>query len=265
LPQGTYNVTVQATDAAGNVGTDATTNELTRVDGDPEVLFIQALTSPLVTNVDEVVYEVTFNLPMVNITVDDFELQTGISGASITSITEVTSTVFDIAINTGTTEGTIALEVLPNETMLDILGRPLPIGAVSTEVYEIKQFRFTQNLNGLIPIAAGSDLNLNVATTGYIGDPNYTWYRKLDGTKIVGFDPIPGEFLSSLIISPFTVGDLGQYYVTAEDTTTGVLIESNTTQLIEAAGVPVAGMGGMALLTALSALAGAAAIRRRKK
>jgi hypothetical protein len=58
---------------------------------------------------------------------------------------------------------------------------------------------------------------------------------------------------------------LGQYYVAAEDTVTGVVIESNTSQLIEAAGVPVAGMGGMALLTALSALAGATAIRRRKK
>lgn len=265
LPQGTYNVSVQATDAAGNVGTDNTTNELTRIDGDPEVLFIQAITSPLVTNVDEVVYEITFNLPMTDVSVDDFALQTGISGASITSITEVTSTVFQVAINTGTTEGTIGLEVLANETMRDVIGRPLPVGSVSTELYDIRQFRFTQNLNGLVPIAEGGELNLSVQTTGYIGDPLYTWYRKLDGTKIAGFDPIPGEILNSLVISPFTVADLGQYYVSAEDTVTAVVIESNTTQLIEAAGVPVAGMGGMALLTALSALAGAAAIRRRKK
>jgi hypothetical protein len=164
---------------------------LTVIDGDPEVLFIQALTSPLTTNVDEVVYEVTFNLPMSGITTDDFELLTGISDAAITSITEVTTTVFDIAISTGTSEGTLALEVLPNQTMVDVLGRPLPVGQVSTEVYNIRQFRFTQNLGGLRPIAPGDDLTLNVATAGYIGDPNYTWYRKLDGTKIAGFDPIP--------------------------------------------------------------------------
>jgi hypothetical protein len=265
LNQGVYNVTVVATDAAGNVGTDATTNELTRIDGDPEVLFIQALTSPLVTNVDEVLYEVTFNLPMSNVTVDDFALQTTIPSASITAVTEITSNVFEVTIDTGTTAGTIALEVLPNETMVDIIGRPLPVGQVSTEVYDIRQFVFTQNLSGLNAAVDNENLTLEVETAGYVGDPIYTWYRNLDGAKGAGFNVVPGEIENSLEFTPFiTLNDLGQYYVTAEDTTTSVIITSNTTQLVPAAGLPLAGVGGMALLTALSALGGAMALRRKK-
>jgi hypothetical protein len=264
LNQGVYNVTVIATDAAGNTATDLTTNELTRIDGDPEVLFIQALTSPLITNVDEVVYEVTFNLPMNDVTVDNFALQTNINSASITAITEITSNVFQVTIDTGTTAGTIALEVLANQSMTDIIGRPLPVGQVSTEVYEIRQFVFTRNLNGLTSAVDNENLTLEVETAGSVGDPIYTWYRNLDSAPGAGFNVVPGEIESTLEFTPFTLADLGQYYVTAEDTTTSVVITSNTTQLVPAAGLPLAGVGGMALLTALSALGGAMALRRRK-
>jgi hypothetical protein len=262
LPQGFYTVTVVATDAAQNQVTRTAT--LQRIDGDPEVLLIQAITSPLVTNVDTVEYEVTFNLDMNNVGPADFRLVTTIPSATIQSITPVSGSVYRIAIDTGSTDGTIALEVRDNQTAEDILGRKLPQGLTSTDVYTITQFRFTQNLSSQNIMTIDEFESLDVAVTGEIGLPFFTWYRNLDADKGAGFTPIPGENDSSLLFAPFTVADLGQYYVTAEDTTTGVLITSNTTQIIESAGVPVGGLGGVALLTALSSLGGVLALRRRK-
>ncbi|MBI1319773.1 MAG: hypothetical protein GC168_12610 [Candidatus Hydrogenedens sp.] len=264
LPQGIYNITVVATDAAGNVGTDNTTNELIRIDADPEVTGITPLTFPLTTNAPFVSFEVTFNLSMKDVTVTDFALDTDIPDAFVSAVNQVTASIYEVVISTGSSEGTIGLDVLPNKTMSDIIDRKLTTGASSADVYTITPFRFVKDLGSRALWDVDEPNQLSVEVAGNVGVPVYTWYfEQAAGTKAFGV--ISGATTNTLDFTPFVSEDAGLYYVTVLDPFSGALLTSRTIEIAESAGVPVGGALGLAALSLATALGGAASLRRRNK
>ena len=124
VPPTGYTASVTATDTVGNT---------TTVTGD----FTVDITSP--TTVDAVLisgvspthaaladFQVFFSADVSPVVPADFALATtgGISGASVTSVT-VNANIATVTVNTGSGDGTIRLDVVDQDTILDIYSRPL--------------------------------------------------------------------------------------------------------------------------------------------
>jgi hypothetical protein len=104
-------------------------------DPPPRVLSsLRADTDP--TNAASVNFVVTFSAAVTGVDVlppfDDFGLATspGITGASITSVSPVSETSYIVSVNTGSGNGTIRLDVIDNDSIIDSAGQPL--GGVGT-------------------------------------------------------------------------------------------------------------------------------------
>ncbi|HIJ64746.1 MAG TPA: hypothetical protein HPP77_02240 [Candidatus Hydrogenedentes bacterium] len=109
----------------------------------PEVDSITRL-DPNPTNAASVDFLVTFTEEVVGVDVTDFSLTTGggISGASVTSVSGSGAT-RTVAVNTGSGDGTIRLDLLDDDTIEDLAGNPLGGEGVgngdytSGEVYDV--------------------------------------------------------------------------------------------------------------------------------
>jgi FtsP/CotA-like multicopper oxidase with cupredoxin domain len=97
--------------------------------------------SPNPTYLSNVNFSVTFTKPITGITAADFALATsGVTGASIVSINGSGST-YSVAVDTGTGNGTIHLNVLNNNSIVDAAGNVLKSGYTSGVTYDItKEF-----------------------------------------------------------------------------------------------------------------------------
>jgi hypothetical protein len=100
--------------------------------------------------------------------------------------------------------------------------------------------------------AAGGSYTFIVAASGGYGTLSYQW--KKDGENILGADSL------QYVCSGLAADDSGEYTVEISDTN-GETIESLPVTLTVATGLPAAGLGGLALLVAAMAVAGA----RRKR
>lgn len=95
------------------------------------------------TNAATVTFTVIFNENVVRVDADDFQLVTqGVTGASISSITRVNSSFYTVQATTGNGNGTIGLNLLDNDSILNGLGVPLSgagagNGNFTGEVYTI--------------------------------------------------------------------------------------------------------------------------------
>lgn len=118
-----------------------------------------------------------------------------------------------------------------------------------------------------VTVVEGGRAEFSVAVAGGLGQITYQW-EKDDGAK--AFQPIPGANDPTLVIDPAGPADEGSYRVTISDagstiTPTGDTVVSNSATLTLGEDVPLAGLGGLALLSAVTALAGTLALRRRKQ
>lgn len=95
-----------------------------RVDVPPTVLSsVRASVNP--TSDYNVAYTVTFSEPVIGVDINDFVLTTGgVSGAAISSVSGSDS-VYTVTVNTGSGSGTIRLDVVDNDTIMDSHGTPL--------------------------------------------------------------------------------------------------------------------------------------------
>jgi hypothetical protein len=105
-------------------------------------------TNPSPTNLSVVSYKVTFNMNVTGVDKSDFYLTTtGVSGASITAVTGSNST-YTIALNTGSGNGTIRLDLLDNDSIVNGSGTHLGgtgagNGNYNTgQVYTIQRYTF---------------------------------------------------------------------------------------------------------------------------
>ena len=137
---GTVTVTVSpgaATDAAGNaLAVGATSPAVTLDQTVPFVLSIVRVSSSP-TNAAAVGYTVTFSEAVAGVGAGDFALATsGLSSASITSVGGG-GVVWTVAVNTGSGDGTLRLDLRPDATATDAAGNPLPAGGFTGEVFTI--------------------------------------------------------------------------------------------------------------------------------
>jgi Domain of unknown function (DUF4347)/Bacterial Ig-like domain/Beta-propeller repeat len=113
------------TDAAGNAfAVDATDSWTT--DTTAPVVSASNPVNPNPTNASSVNYTVTFSENVTGVDAADFNLTTtgSISGASITNITGSDNT-YNVTVNTGTGDGTIRLDVVDDDSIIDSLNNPL--------------------------------------------------------------------------------------------------------------------------------------------
>jgi len=147
---GSYTLYPWAKDAAGNVSAVFVAPRAVVVDTTvPRVTFITGVNlNP--TNLASVSFTVTFSESVTGVDTalpfNDFSLTTtGVTGASITSVTPVSGTTYTVRVNTGSGAGTIRLNVVDDNSIVDAASNPLGGAGVgdgtflSGEVYTITQ------------------------------------------------------------------------------------------------------------------------------
>jgi Ca2+-binding RTX toxin-like protein len=78
------------------------------------------------TNANTVTFTVLFNENVVRVDPADFRLVTsGVTGATISSITRVNGSFYTVQVNTGSGSGSIGLNLVDNDSILNSLGTPL--------------------------------------------------------------------------------------------------------------------------------------------
>ncbi len=113
--------------------------------------------------------------------------------------------------------------------------------------------------------SVGTSYDWGVTVTGGIGTVTYQWYK--DGAKAMGILPngsgLTGADTATLHFSPFAADMAGLYEVEVSDAHGSITI--GPANVFTNAGVPVGGALGLAALAAMTALGGAASLRRRNK
>jgi hypothetical protein len=113
LAVGVHQITATDTDAAGDVGT-ATTSDTLALPPPPEVTSFSQ-TDPASNGQAVVHYTLTFAQPVIGVDASDFSLVTsGLNGSAIKSVTAVSGSngaQYDIAVDSGIGNGTLALEL----------------------------------------------------------------------------------------------------------------------------------------------------------
>jgi len=156
----------------------------------PTVLSV-ARTDSNPTNAAVVNFKVSFSEPVTGVGINDFALTTGsgITGSSVASVTPLTDSTYNISVNTGSGNGTIRLDVVDDDSIIDAGGNPLGgMGAgngnfTSGEAYTISKtvttlitttFTSTASYDGWI-LESGENTNVGKkvdksSTTFYLGD-----------------------------------------------------------------------------------------------
>ncbi len=118
-------------------------------------------------------------------------------------------------------------------------------------------------------VVPGDNFSMAVTAEGGIGTLHYQW-QKSDGeggkawVNLTNGGNISGATSNTLVFTPFNEDDVGQYRCVISDDLTDVIYSSVAT-LTKGSGIPVAGAVGIALVSALSALAGVFTLRKRQR
>lgn len=134
----------------------------------PSLLSIARQTPTTVTtNADSLVFRVTFNESILNIDAADFTI-TGGTTATITNVTAVSATAYDITISGGDLadfNGTVGLDLAPGQTITDPIGNALPTTEPDTdETYTLTNIT-TSTSAKLTPLSGLEVTSLGAANT----------------------------------------------------------------------------------------------------
>ncbi len=165
--------TVTANIAAG-VATDGANLNTASTSTDNTVTFIADATPPSVSSVDRadpnpssaasVNFTVTFSESVTGVDLSDFTLTTtGVSGTTVSNVSGSGDT-YTVTVDTGTGNGTIRLDVLDDDTILDAASNPLAGGFTSGEVYTIDK-----SVNVEVTISGTSQGQFGVPTGEHAG------------------------------------------------------------------------------------------------
>ena len=118
-------------------------------------------------------------------------------------------------------------------------------------------------------VVPGDRFSMTVTVTGGIGQLSYQWQKSDESggkawVNLTDGGNISGSSTNTLVFNPFTEEDPGTYRCVISDELTD-MIYSNNVVLTKGSGIPVAGAVGIALVSALSALAGVFTLRRRQR
>ncbi|MBI5854712.1 MAG: hypothetical protein HZB35_05675 [Nitrospirae bacterium] len=144
-----------ASDAAGNpsAASTSTDNTVTFNDTVPRVLSInRANADP--TNAASVQWTVLFSEPVTGVDLTDFALAsgTGLTGASLSSVTANSGSNYTVTASTGTGSGTLGLNLIDNDSILNGLTTPLGgpgagNGTFTGQTYTVDRVAPTVTLN----------------------------------------------------------------------------------------------------------------------
>ena len=96
---------------------------------------VRASTNPI--NTSSVNFTVTFSETVTGVNLSDFSLMTsGVSGATVSGVSGLGS-IYTVTVNTGTGSGTIRLDVVDNDSIIDTNSKPLDGGFSTGETYTI--------------------------------------------------------------------------------------------------------------------------------
>jgi len=233
LADGVYDVDVSATDTFSNVGTDATTNELT-VDTTGPVIALNGASS---------------------VTVNCGEGYTD-EGATANDTRQgdvSSSIVVTGSVTTQTPPGTYHLSYNVQDS----------VGNAATQVQR------TVTVQSNCPLAVqvldlapqghiGSSYTFSALAVNAIGSVSYQWQRDIGGGNWQNL----GTGGSDYVIASLVNADAGSYRCEATDAVTTAY--SGTVVLTVTAAMPVAGLAGLSMVTIVTALAGAAGLRRKR-
>jgi hypothetical protein len=155
LPEGTYDIAVTATDAAGNVGVANLTGGLV-IDITPPTATIVGPASP--TNADPIVYTVTFSEPVTGFDASDVNVQ----GGAVTSVVANSSTSYTVDVHPSS-DGQVDVFIIAGGVS-DTAGNTNPQSATNT---------LTSDRTA--PVVTADPLTTNKTTptlTGTVDDPN---------------------------------------------------------------------------------------------
>ena len=116
-------------------------------------------------------------------------------------------------------------------------------------------------------VIIGEDYVMSLAVAGGIGELHYQWQKQTSGKaweNLTDGGNISGTNTNTLSFTPFEEDDGGQYRCVITDEFTDMIF-SNVATLTAESGIPVTGVFGLGVITALTALAGAFTLRRRQK
>jgi beta-lactamase superfamily II metal-dependent hydrolase len=125
-------------DAVGNAETTGFTGDVYNIDRNAPSVSSVTRVSGTPTNAASVSFTVTFSSDVTGVDSTDFLVTQTVTGAAVTAVTPVSASVYTVAVNTGTGDGTIRLDVQNNGTIMSPTNVPLTGGTFTTgEVYTI--------------------------------------------------------------------------------------------------------------------------------
>src|SRR5206468_5626598 len=130
-------------------------------------------TLPSTTNLNNVNFTVTFSEPVLGIDAEDFALDstnTTVSGASITGVTTTDNTVYTVAVNTGTGNGTIQLNY-HDDADVTVDGNNIPLNgsaAVTPLTIPGPTYTVSKSVATSLVLAAPSPASVSFGSTGAV-------------------------------------------------------------------------------------------------
>ena len=134
---GNYTLYAWAKDAAGNVSSVFGSPASVTVDTTPPTVSSIVLANANPTNLASVGFTVTFSESVTGVDASDFALTTtGALGASVTGVSGSDAT-YTVSVSTGSGDGTIRLDVLDDDSIIDAASNPLNGGFTGGETYNV--------------------------------------------------------------------------------------------------------------------------------
>jgi CSLREA domain-containing protein len=185
--EGLHTLYPWAKDAAGNVSAVVGSPASVTVDTTAPTVLSSTLVSASPTTLTSVQFTVTFSESVTGVDTSDFSLtETGVTGGSVTGVSG-SGAIRTVTVNTGSGNGTIRLNVLDDNTILDAANNPLNGAFSSGQTYTIAKtvtltFTSTSTQDGWIlesseTSAVGGTLNGTSATFNLGDDKTKKQYR----------------------------------------------------------------------------------------
>ncbi|MCR9206818.1 MAG: Ig-like domain-containing protein [bacterium] len=146
------NAAASIVDAAGNSLVSGLSGDVVSIDKTVPTITTFASATALLTNTDNILFDVVFSEPITSFDVNDLTLTTtGLTNASIAQVSG-SGTTYSIRVETGTGDGTARLSLGNAPTIFDPSGNAVPATATQSELVTIdKTAPTTMSISGVSP------------------------------------------------------------------------------------------------------------------
>ena len=238
-----------ATDAAGNPNTASTSTDNTvtyNTDTTPPTVVSSDRAGSNPTSAASVQFTVTFSESVTGVNTGDFTLfTTGVSGAAITGVSG-SGTSYTVTVNTGTGNGTIRLDVVDNDSIVDGAANPLGGPGAGNGNFTTGQF-YTVDKSAPPQVQrtwvsqSGTDSG-NCPKSAPCQTFNYAMTQTIAGGEVVALDS--GGFGPATITKSISlIGDYGIFAGISPVVLQGITIAAGNTDRVILRGLNLEGKG----------------------